>query len=297
MHDRRAIIRAVQSLCGAVVLVAGAAAAPAAALAPAKALALVIPCNNQSALDNAINAGGTYSLSPGCTYTLTSQLHHVANGKTVTLQGNGATITRSGMASPFSILTVDSGGTLNLSTVTISNGDAGGGYGGGIHNDGVLTVTSSVIRDNHANYSGGIGGGTDSTTTIRLSAITGNTADKNGGGVANDGRMTITQSTFTGNTAGQQGGGAANTNRLDVTSSTFRQNTASQGGGIANFVDKSGVPVTRLVLSVVTANQASPGPGGVYNNGGTVTLSLSAVVGNSIGNCSGSTPPIPGCSF
>jgi hypothetical protein len=77
-------------------------------------------------------------------------------------------------------------------------------------------------------------------------------------------------------------------------------NTAGgDGGGIANGIPLPGpMPLLggQLTLnhSQVTGNTASHG-GGIFNNGGTVTLSATSVTGNNPDNCE---PPdsIPGCT-
>ncbi|MGW2448173.1 hypothetical protein [Streptomyces sp. NPDC001675] len=38
-----------------------------------------------------------------------------------------------------------------------------------------------------------------------------------------------------------------------------------------------------------------PNPGGIYNNGGTVNLTLSTVIDNTPNNCATSPTPVPGC--
>lgn len=70
------------------------------------------------------SGGGTITLAGGCTYTLVAPTTR-ANGlpvitATVTIQGNGATITRASSAPSFRILGVASGGTLTLNALTIS---------------------------------------------------------------------------------------------------------------------------------------------------------------------------------
>ena len=110
---------------------------------------------------------------------------------------------------------VDGGVTATLAGLTISGGSAGNG--GGIANDGTLTVTDTTIEDNTAMYFGGgiFNGG---TLTITGSAIESNTITNSccgaaGGGVYNFGTMTVSDSTVTGNSvaAFDYGGGIYNT--------------------------------------------------------------------------------------
>jgi hypothetical protein len=87
---------------------------------------------------------------------------------------------------------------------------------------------------------------------------------------------------------------------LTLNNSKVNNNTAGgDGGGIANDIPLPGpMPLLggQLTLnhSQVTGNTASHG-GGIFNNGGTVTLSATSVIGNNPDNCE---PPgsIPGCA-
>ncbi|MEW2285221.1 hypothetical protein [Streptomyces sp. NPDC047841] len=131
----------------------------------------------------------------------------------------------------FSILSVGPSGNLMLMDATITNGDAPD-FGGGIANRGQLTVTNSAIRNNHGNFSGGIGAGFGTTTHIVGTSIMGNSANVNGGGVANDGNMTISNSRVIDNTAGASGGGVLNAGgSVVLTSSRVRGNQPTNCAG------------------------------------------------------------------
>lgn len=192
---------------------------------------------------------------------------------------------------------MDASGKLSLHLATVSNGDATGDFGGGIRNDGTLNVVHSAIRNNRADFSGGIGGNTGSTTRIIQSIISGNSVTRNGGGLANDGDMTIAQSSITHNKALEKGGGVANDATLKILQSEIRNNEASGpsgvGGGVANFGGAGAV--TTLAESRVSDNTATNAPGGIYNDSGSVALLLSAVNNNQPTNCAGSPTPVPGC--
>ncbi|WP_371617493.1 hypothetical protein [Streptomyces sp. NBC_00454] len=279
----------------------GAAALVGTAVAPASAAAAPTPvaCSaaSLSAAITAANAsGGSLSLATGCTYALTAPLPAIKGA--VTIEGHVATITRAPKAPPFGILVVDRGGNLTISHVIITGGNAAGSFGGGIRNDGTLSVAASIISNNKADYSGGIAGTGGSTTTITNSFITGNTATRNGGGFANDGHMTITRSTVSDNTALEKGGGVANDGVLKIDRSALTNNSASGpaglGGGIANF----GGPGASTTLdgAIVTGNRATAGTGGVYNNAGKIASSASTTSLNQPNNCMKSVPAVPLCS-
>ncbi|MGC4856602.1 hypothetical protein ACLQ24_25325 [Micromonospora sp. DT4] len=66
--------------------------------------------------------------------------------------------------------------------------------------------------------------------------------------------------------------------------------TNSRGGGIYN----SGT--VTLTESKVTENISVVAPGGVFNNGGQVTVDDKSVIsGNRPTNCTPSAPPVPNC--
>ncbi|WP_327153108.1 hypothetical protein [Streptomyces tubercidicus] len=291
MTLRRTAIRALATVAGTTLVATGMAITPAAAQT-------LVPCS-PGALASAITAanatGGTLILAPGCVYALTAPLPSIQNA--MNILGNGATLTRSGAAPAFRILKVDAVGKLSLHLTTISNGDASGDFGGGIRNDGTLNVVHSAIRNNRADFSGGIGGNTGSTTRVIQSIISGNTVIHNGGGLANDGDMTIAQSSITQNTALEKGGGVANDATLKIVQSSIEHNEASGptgvGGGVANFGGAGAT--TTLTESRVSDNTATNAPGGIYNDTGSVALLLSIVHNNHPTNCAGSPTPVPGC--
>ncbi len=175
------------------------------------------------------------------------------NGKEVGANGGG--------------ILIDAGATLNLDNVVLANNsayaDASGNYGngGGIENDGSLTVTASAFTNNLA--SGG-----DYTDPI--------TEGSAGGAIDNNGSsMTVTDCAFTNNQAvgpatgtGEGNGGAINNggnlnNNTTVTinNSTFSGNEAlgrtTNGGAISAGEDEVAPPLA-LALSncTFTANQA-----------------------------------------
>jgi hypothetical protein len=105
--------------------------------------------------------------------------------KNVTIDGAGASITieggsTAGNSTNAQVFLVKAGVTANLNDLTISNGYAPNG--GGIDNNGTLTVSNCTL--------------------------VGNYASSNGGGIANyASTVTITNSTFANNSAGNSGGG------------------------------------------------------------------------------------------
>ena len=136
------------------------------------------------------------------------------------------------------------GSTMVISESTISGnvlvGDQfhGDGDGGGISNDGTITIADSAIADN----SNGRG---------------------NGGGIRNQGTMTVTNSTFFGNSTLFNGGGILNNGPAVMIACTITQNIAVQddlatepykgGGGISDY----GVINSLMIQDTIVANNHS----------------------------------------
>ncbi len=108
------------------------------------------------------------------------------------------------------VFEVASGKTVNISGLTISNGGpAADSDGGGILNNGTLTLDSVALSGNSATgtgQGGGISNGVEATLTINNSTLSGNSASGGGGLFNNNGTVTITSSTFSSNSAGGGGG-------------------------------------------------------------------------------------------
>jgi Domain of unknown function (DUF4347)/Bacterial Ig domain len=152
---------------------------------------------------------------------------------------------------------ISNSGNLTLRNVTVRNNLASGASndGGGIYNrsTGSLIIENSTIENN---TSGDDGGGirNDGTLTILNSTISGNTATSasslasGGGGLLNVGTATITNSTFSGNTA-LNGGAIRNDGTLTLLNDTITQNIATgNAGGVINTIN----PVTLAVLGRTT---------------------------------------------
>ena len=173
------------------------------------------------------------------TIDLTKALPDLKNN--ITLEGPGASkliVTRNSSAVAFSVFTVDSGETVRLFGMTIAGGNSI--YGGGIYNDGTLTVTSSTFTDNSVTdgCGGGIYNDDDGKLTVTDSIFISNSAtDGWGGGICNDGTVTVNNCIFTHNSA-TDGAGIASDGTLTVKYSIFANNSATDGGGI-NYLNTS----------------------------------------------------------
>jgi hypothetical protein len=186
----------------------------------------------------------------------------------ITIEGNGATISRQGSAPAFGLIAVRFSGDLTLQNVTLN----GGSSFGGLFSNGTVSIKNSTIS---ANTGGGVS--SSGTLTIAASTISGNTTNAGGGGVSNyGGTVAITNSTISGNTAMSSGGGVNNTvgfygyaGRVTISNSTISGNRANQGGGIFNdqrcFTDWFTIQTcdsAALTLnnSLIAGNEAASGP-------------------------------------
>lgn len=216
-------------------------------------------------------ADGTITFDADYTIPLASQL---TIDRSVTIDGAGHTVTLSGDsggdgAGDVRVFYVNGGATLNLSHLTVTKGNAGADYGGGIYNNGALNVTSSTFSDNSAAF---------------------------GGGIINYGALTITDGTFAGNTATYNGGGIYNVGTLNLTNSTFSGNSGISGGGI--YISTGAVTVKNSIIGNSTGSNCSGTIGGSNNLaddascGAGFTNSSSILLGT-LGDYGGSTRTIP----
>lgn len=183
------------------------------------------------------------------------------------------------------LLTLDAGGvsgntrifeigvnaSVSLSGLTLYNGWLQSD-GGGIYNEGTLTINHSTLFQNYA--FNGRGGAIFNlgTLTINHSIVSTNgSLYGGGGGIYSEGMVTINNSTFIGNEASfAEGGGIYGEfeTTLIITNSTFFGNSAEYGGAIFN----SGSSLLTLDNNTFSGNSAILFAGGIYNVGSTLTI-------------------------
>ena len=122
--------------------------------------------------------------------------------------------------------------------------------------------------------------------------LTGGNTTTNGGAIANNGgTVHLSDTTFTANAAPSGGAIYNNGGAVTMVNTTFAANSATnQGGAIYNTGAGGTVQATGTTFST---NSATNQGGAIYNSGSTVTLSLSVVAGNTVGN-SGTGPDLFG---
>ncbi|MCU1461831.1 MAG: putative internalin [Acidimicrobiales bacterium] len=228
---------------------------------------------NEQALVNAFSAAATHGgpavieLGSGCTFEVTSA-HYGGSGVgwggpgTLTVNGNGSTITRTGSAF---IGIVGNNGDLTLNGLTLSNG-----------------------------VNTGIGNFAGATLHVNDSTISGNTAN---GGIYNTGVASVNRSTISGNSA-IYGGGILNDNTLTVSNSTLSGNTAAGpfGYGAAIFTGVTpNSPTTTIVNSTIAGNSALLGGGGTYTLYGATSAENTIFAGNIAGTGPGAFTHTSNC--
>jgi hypothetical protein len=154
--------------------------------------------------------------------------------------------------------------TAVISGLTIENGNSDD-YGGGIHNNGTLTLSDCTVSGN-SSFQTTFGGSPGLENFDRLTVNNCTFSDNigaNGGGVANYyGTGTITNSTFSGNYASNAGGAifeygtATSPDPLTLTNCTLSGNSAGVfGGGLLNYSGELIVGNT-----IIAGNNALNGP-------------------------------------
>jgi hypothetical protein len=189
------------------------------------------------------------------TITLASEL---AIATDVTINGQSARENTIDGGNAFRGLRVASGVTATLAHYTIRRGAAGTGDGGGILNNGALTLESVHITGSRAARGGGVAntysGTAGASLTIAHSLIDGNEATGAGGGVANIGAvetsplvlLALSDSTVFANT----GGGIAAVNAGGLTLALRSTIADNKGTGLLTTVSAR----TQVMGSIVARN-------------------------------------------
>jgi len=159
---------------------------------------------------------------------------------------------------------------VTLQGLTITGGRAGSeenDHGGGVLNEGKLTIRGSTISDNLAIYGGGVSTANTSEAVLVNSTISDNSALEDGGGVSveTSGKVTIRSSTVADNTADSDGSGGGD------------------GGGIFTSTSADG-GILELRSSIIAANRDEGSEAiDCAKLGGTITSLGHNLIGNANG--------------
>lgn len=242
----------------------------------------IIYVNPLASIQNGVtlaSSKGTVNIAAG-TY-----IENVQIDKSLNVKGDGSTetIVDGNKAGP--VFTLGKNAAITLSGLKIQNGHSD--RGGGILNNGKLTIRdctisgNSVGSDSATGYGGGIAN--MGTATVTNCVIQGNSFTGFGkyicfgGGIYNWGTLTVTDSIISGNsvessTTPSIGGGIANMGTATIASCTISENSANKGAGFANSGGKATVTGSIISDNIGKSyvnndmNFASLG-GGIYNGG------------------------------
>ena len=188
--------------------------------------------------------------------------------KNVTLVGAGIDVTVLEGPGGDRVFNISGDALVNISGMTITRGFAPDDYGGGIHNNGSLTLSNASLTRN------GRGGGLANFGGATLTDVTidGNSAAGSGGGIYNTGTLMLIRATISGNSAGssgfQSGGGIFSVGSLTLTNVTISGNRAVLfGGGIAQL--GSFLTLTQVTIADNTRPASS---GGIYGAAATIRV-------------------------
>jgi hypothetical protein len=217
------------------------------------------------------------------------------DGKAITLRSGdpndpevvaGTIIDANGSGTVVTFQSGEDGNSL-LKGFTITGGDAGAGYGGGIYCDGSSpTIANCVITGNSARYGGGMEND-DSSPKVTDCVFADNEAEWYGGGMDNyDGSSpTVINCVFYGNIADDwgEGGGMQNEDSSPtVTNCTFYANSADYGGAMCNYGASSTAAITNCIFWGDTATYDGDE---IYNYGSAApTVTYSCVQGGYTGS-------------
>lgn len=236
-------------------------------------------------LVSVLNSPNVYIVGAGAATTiidgnLTDRVFYIETDRTVSISGvtlrKGETFSSGGA--------IYNLGTLALVDVTMLSNSAG--FGGGLFNNGIASVTRVAFTRNAATYGGG-GIYNFATLTIEESSFDSNNADT-GAGLANfsSAVANLSHVTLSTNKATGYGGGVYNGAQLTIADSTLSGNEAvDEGGGLYN----SGGSALEIDRSTIMGGKALKGAG-IYNSGGmwvlntTISQNTSTTFGGGIGN-------------
>jgi CSLREA domain-containing protein len=234
-------------------------------------------CSLREAITNANNDAQTYADCPTgsgadfivfpaspITIILGSQLPMVTSVLTINGKGSIVQANVSALASNYRVFYVGATGNLTLNNLTVQNGRCNGlcdggifynSAGGGILNQGTLTLNTSLIKGNSA----ASGGGIDSlagTISIFRSTFLNNTAVNDGGGLNKvSGTAIIGNTTFSGNSANYGGGFANNGGGASIYNSTFSGNNANTDGGALSTWNAATTAIYNTIMANSTTSE------------------------------------------
>ncbi len=220
------------------------------------------------------------------TITLTLGTLTMPTAHSVAIDGPAGGLVSISGGGEFQVINVPTGANATLEDITIKGGIAD--FGGGIENNGTLSLINTNLEGNSATADGG-GLSSGGTLNITGGTVSGNSAS-NGAGIDANGVVNIANATITNNTTTGQGGGVDYSNSpggsFTITDTTFTDNAAIVGGGLYLYYIGNGTAT--LTGGTFSGNSATgAGGGGLYLDGATLTVSGTAFTSDMAGSGSG----------
>jgi CSLREA domain-containing protein len=243
-----------------------------------------------------------FSVTTPATITLTSG--QLVASSSVTISGPGANLLTIDANHASRVFSVNSGLSVTISGLTITNGSLSQNGGGILNSRSTLTISKCTISGNFGTRGGGIFND-HGNLTVNNCSISGNSTQFGGGGIDNftngnggTGTLSVVGSTISGNSAGDFGGaircegGFGGASTASVVASTLSGNSAAdRGGAIHNGGDETGSATLTIINSTLSGNSAVNFGGGILNSGGggsaTLTINNSTLSGNSASGAGG----------
>jgi hypothetical protein len=245
----------------------------------------VFDCDEPGVQAAVVTGGGPHTFScPGpTTVTVTTSLY--ADGFVI-LDGEGLLTLSGGDALPL----FQVAGYLELHNLVMTEGNNSSTNGGCIqvYGTGTLLIAGSSVTDCHTLFNGG-GISNEGSLTVTDSVIAGNTAGFTGGGIAMglafpSNSASVSGSRISGNTAVVGGGLMVWTGTLSVADTTFSGNSANSGGGLAALATNVGpLVVTGSTFSGNTATQPDAHGAAIHSQASSLTIRNSTLAGNTGG--------------
>jgi CSLREA domain-containing protein len=201
--------------------------------------------------------------------------------KNLTIVGKRANLlTIRGNSNDFQIFVVTGNNVVaGISNLTVTSGNAGSSYGGGINinESAALTVSNCNITNNVAAAGGGIFIDEYSTLNLIGSTVSGNTGTANfgsSGGIHNEGILNVNNSTISGNIKNNDnnnGGGIWTIGATTINSSTITDNRAAGSGsasGIFRFGNFGTVSLGNTIIAANRSNSTIPDLVGAFTSNG-----------------------------
>ncbi len=209
----------------------------------------------------------TFALSPACSIITLTRTISIATD--LTIEGPGVNSLGVSGNNAVEVFNIASSASVTIAGLTIEYGQSGSGNGGGILNQGTLTLKASTLMDN-SSYSG-LGGALYNdygTVDITDSTLSSNSAT-NGGAVGNVGTLSLTDSTLSNNTAPGNGGAIIEQfGTMTITNSMLSDNSATLVGSVGGAIISGGTGTAlNLRNSILSGNSATDG-GGIAGFGG-----------------------------